>query len=281
MTSTGKKERKLITIVVATYNCGRKVDKTLRSIFSQNRSLFEVIVVDGASTDDTLEFIREYAEDLHLISERDEGVYHAFNKALGLASGKYVYFIGAGDTLKPNILEEIKDFLLPELADFVYGRCFFAQSRVLNGGKFTSESFIKDNLCQQGIFYHRRIFETVGKFDVRYRVFADWFFNLKCFLHRDITEQYIDFVIADYEEGGISSRIKNDPVFMRDFAAFVRKKFGISQFIACKLFLNFPNAFHYARRSEYKSLIALFVYRYALPRCLLALIKPLLNIHKH
>ncbi len=202
---------------MATYNCGQKVENTLQSIFSQNKELFELIILDGASTDDTLDYIKNYESDLTLISEKDDGVYYAFNKGIDLATGKYIYFIGAGDCLKPNILEQIKEFLPQENPGFVYGNCYFVKSKVYNGKEFTSTLFIRDNLCQQGIFYHRTIFDIIGKYDLRYKIFADWMLNLKCFLHQEISERYIPLYIADYQQDGLSCDLNSDPRFQKDF----------------------------------------------------------------
>ncbi|MEJ7700922.1 MAG: glycosyltransferase [Pyrinomonadaceae bacterium] len=66
--------QKVFSIIMATYNCGQKVENTLQSILSQNKELFELIVVDGASTDNTLEYLKKYESSLTLISEKDDGI---------------------------------------------------------------------------------------------------------------------------------------------------------------------------------------------------------------
>lgn len=245
MTFSGANDQKTFSIIIAAYNCGRKIEDTLQSIFSNDEELFELIVMDGASTDDTLEYVKKYEDRLTLISEPDGGVYYAFNKAIDLATGKYIYFIGAGDCLKPNILRQVKEFLPSETPAFVYGKCYFVKHKTLNGREFTDTLFIRDNLCQQGIFYHRDIFDIVGKFDLKYKVLADWFFNLRCFMSGEITKKYIDLVIADYEEGGLSSEITCDPAFLKDFPVFVRKHFGLVKYFTCKAFLKSPYVFNY------------------------------------
>ncbi len=227
---------------MATYNCGQKVENTLQSILSQNEELFELIVVDSASTDNTLDYIKKYESGLTLISEKDDGVYDAFNKGIDVATGKYVYFIGAGDCLQPDVLEQVKEFLPMETPTLVYGNCYFTKRKFFNGRELSSFDFTWTNICHQGEFYHRAIFDIVGKYDLRYKVFADWLLNLKCFLHQGINKRYIPLHIADYEEGGLSSRIDNDPAFKKDFPRFVRKELGIKAFIICQTKMRHPDA---------------------------------------
>lgn len=263
MAVPGANDQKLFSIIIATYNCGQKIENTLASIYSQNRELFEVIVLDSLSTDDTLDHIKKYESDLTLISEKDAGVYYAFNKGLDLATGKYIYFIGAGDCLKPGILDKVKDFLpLTETPAFVYGRCYFVRQKTENGKVFDSRLFVRDNLCQQGIFYHREVFNVVGKFDLQYKVLSDWRFNLKCFINDGIAKQYLDFVIADYEEGGLSAEITCDPVFLKEFPLFVKKQFGIYQYFLCKAFLKNPYLFNYIYYRRFYLLMEYFVSNY-------------------
>ena len=271
--------QKLISIIIATYNCGQKIENTLQSIFSQNKNLFELIVLDGASTDDTLDYIRKYEDDLTLISEKDGGLYDAFNKGVNLAAGKYLYFIGAGDCLKPGILEQIKDFLSPDTPTLVYGKCYFAKQKIYDGKEFTDTLFIRDNICHQGMFYHRGIFDIIGEYDLRYKAFADWLFNLKCFMHEEIDKQFIDYVIADYEEGGISSKIANDPAFKKDFPLFVRKQFGFFKSVVCRAFLTEPYFFNFIYYSNYHLFPQYLISNYSVPRYFASVLKPV--VHKY
>jgi glycosyltransferase involved in cell wall biosynthesis len=251
MASSETVNGKMFSIIMATYNCGQKIENTLQSIFSQNKELFELIVIDGASTDNTLEYLKKYESSLTLISEKDDGIYSAFNKGIEIATGKYIYFIGAGDYLRPNILEQVKEFLPPETPTLVYGNVYFTKHKFFNGREFSSSDFTWTNICHQGEFYHRAIFDIVGKYDLRYKVFADWLLNLKCFLHQGINKRYIPLHIADYEEGGLSSRISNDPAFKRDFPRFVKKELGIKAFIICQAKMRNPDALYFTHSLGY------------------------------
>lgn len=278
MKISAPENQKTFSIIAATYNCGQKIENTLRSIFANDESLFELIVMDGASTDDTVQYIKKYENRLTLISEPDEGVYYAFNKAIDLAHGKYLYFIGAGDCLKPDILKRVVEFLPPENPAFVYGKCYFVKQKTPNGREFTADLFIRDNLCQQGIFYHRDIFNIIGKFDLRYKVLADWFFNLKCFMSGEIEKRYTDLVIADYEEGGLSAEITCDPVFTKEFPQFVKKHFGVVKYFMCRAFLKSPYVFNYIYHSEYRLLLYHTINNFSLLKKSASLIKSRLAV---
>lgn len=251
--SSSTAKQKLFSIIIATHNCGQKIEDTLNSIFAQDTDFFEVIVLDNASIDDTLDRIKKYDDKIIFRSEKDNGVYFAFNKGIDIATGTYVYFIGAGDCLKPGALKKVKEFLPPvNVPAFIYGRCYFVQQKVENGKEFTGELFARDNLCQQGIFYHRDLFTIIGKFETRYKVLADWMLNLRCFLEDNIQKKYIDFVVADYEEGGLSADITRDPVFLKEFPIVIREQFGFYRYLICKAFLKNPYLFNhiYYRRAD-------------------------------
>lgn len=255
MTASQASARKTFSIVMATYNCGAKVENTLRSIFEQNRDLFEVIVFDGASTDDTLEHLKKYANDLTLISEKDRGVYDAFNKAIDLASGKYLYFIGAGDCLRPGILDRINEILPQDAANFVYGNCLLMKQNVVwRGREFSPDSFYNENITQQAIFYHRSIFGLLGKFNVEYKICADWYYNVECFARPDIRKIYVPHIIADYEEGGLSSVLENDPAFIKDFPRLVRRRLGMKAYLRRKAFVASPELFARSHEMYYRLL---------------------------
>src|SRR5258705_11239297 len=94
--------RKRFPIITPTLNSGPKLEATINSVLSQKEDLFEYIVVDGGSSDETLNLLRKHGERIKWISEKDRGVYDAMNKGIGMASGRYLYFLGAGDHLREN-----------------------------------------------------------------------------------------------------------------------------------------------------------------------------------
>lgn len=250
MAASEKVNQKTFSIIIATYNCGRKIERTLQSILSQDKELFELLVFDGGSTDNTLDCIKKYEGGLTLISEKDNGVYDAFNKGIDLAAGKYIYFIGAGDCLRPNVLEQVREFLPLEAPNFVYGSCYLMEQKVVwMGREFHIPNFICENICHQAIFYHRSIFDIIGKYDFRYKICADWYFNLECFTHPGIIKQYIPCVIADFEEGGLSSELKNDPAFIKDFPRLVKKQLGIKSYLKRKAFVLNPDVYVFSYKA--------------------------------
>ncbi|MEO5858720.1 MAG: glycosyltransferase family 2 protein [Pyrinomonadaceae bacterium] len=234
-----------------TYNCADKVEKTLRSVLSQNEELYELIIVDGASTDDTVERLGNFESNFTLVSESDNGIYNAFNKGIDLATGRYIYFIGAGDCLRPGILAQLKDLLPLERPTLVYGKCYFVKNRYFDGRELKTTDFSWTNICHQGEFYHRSIFTLVGKYDERYKVFSDWLLNLKCFLSGEIETVYIPVHIADFEEDGISSNLDNDPVFKKEFPVFVRRNLGLKAFFICKFKMMKPNSVYFSHGVGY------------------------------
>lgn len=233
MTSAQASSRKIFSIVLAVYNCGRKIEPTIESILCQNKDLFELIVVDGASTDDTLDCIEKYKGSLKLISEKDDGVYDAFNKGIDLATGQYLYFIGAGDKLRAGVLETVREFLPPGVTAFVYGDAYVVKEQINYGGEYDESRLQKQNICHQAVFYHRDIFRLVGKYELRYSIFSDWALNLKCFGNRRIRKRHLERVIVDFEGGGLSST-DGDADFKNDFPRLVRRYLGLKSYINYK-----------------------------------------------
>ena len=229
--------QKIFSIILATFNCGRKVEATIQSILAQNRDLFELIVLDGASTDDTLDYIGKYESDLRLISEKDAGVYDAFNKGIESATGRYLYFIGAGDRLREGVLETVSEFLPAETdaPALVYGDAYVVKERLNYGGEYCESRLTTQNICHQAAFYHRDIFKLLGKYDLRYSIYSDWALNLECFGDRRIRTQYLQYVIVDFEGGGLSSTAAGDANFKRDFPRLIRRSLGIKSYLAYRL----------------------------------------------
>ncbi|MEJ7578259.1 MAG: glycosyltransferase family 2 protein [Pyrinomonadaceae bacterium] len=214
-------EQKLFSIITPSYNCGAKLEKTIRSVLSQNKNIYEYIIVDGCSTDDTLSVVERYAADgIKFLSEKDEGVYDAMNKGIDLASGKYLYFLGVGDGLRLNILEKMAGLMPQNELCFIYGNVYMVDRGVIYDGEFTKAKLRRHNICHQAIFYQRKIFDVMGRYEPRFSVLADYVFNVKCFWNDHIHKQYIGYVIANFEGGGISTT-QRDLDFVNEYSDLI------------------------------------------------------------
>jgi glycosyltransferase involved in cell wall biosynthesis len=229
-------KQKLFSIIIPTYNCGRKLANTLESVLSQPRELYEIIVVDGGSGGETLSVIEEHSGDLRFVSEPDRGVYDALNKGAAMSSGRHLLFLGAGDLLKAGVLERVAEILPEGEPSFAYGDAYLVRHDVRQGGTFGKKDFIGRNLCQQAIFYERKIFDLLGGFDLKYKVYADWAFNMKCFADPRVRKLYLGLLVADFEGWGISD-LQEDFAFQRDLPGLVRKHVGFDEYLRYRIYL--------------------------------------------
>jgi glycosyltransferase involved in cell wall biosynthesis len=229
-------KQKLFSIIIPTYNCGRKLANTLESVLSQPRELYEIIVVDGGSGGETMSVIEEHSGALRFVSEPDRGVYDALNKGAAMSSGRHLLFLGAGDLLKEGVLERVAEILPEGEPSFAYGDAYLVRHDVRQGGTFGSKDFIGRNLCQQAIFYERKIFDLLGGFDLKYKVYADWAFNMKCFADPRVRKLYLGLLIADFEGWGISD-LQEDLAFQRDLPGLVRKHVGFNEYLRYRIYL--------------------------------------------
>ncbi len=194
----------LFSIITPTYNSAEGLKKTIASVLAQNPALWEYSVMDGGSTDGTVELLRSQGEQVRWVSEPDSGVYEAMNKGIDRATGEFVYFLGAGDTLKPGILETVAKLIPRDPMTYFYGNVFSeAYGRVYNG-PYSKWKLSRINICHQAVFCHRHLFDVVGQFDTRYPIMADHVWNMKASATPGLRKVYADIVIADFAAGGMS-----------------------------------------------------------------------------
>jgi glycosyltransferase involved in cell wall biosynthesis len=203
-------EQKLFSIVTPTYNCGPKVVRTINSVLSQDDDLWEYIVIDGDSDDGTQREVEKFDARLRFVSEPDLGVYDAMNKGIEMARGKYIYFLGAGDILRPNALRNLAGSMPSGELAFIYGNVYWVDESFIYGGEFDKLRLETYNICHQAIFYERTIFDVIGRYELDYKILADYVFNIKCFGNDKIQKTYLDYVVANFEGGGQSAHQKDD-----------------------------------------------------------------------
>ena len=111
-----------ITIVTVCYNCAEMIEKTLKSVIGQCYSKKEYIAIDGASTDGTKKIVEQFIDSIdYFVSEPDEGIYHAMNKAVKVAKGEWIIFMNAGDMFVNNEVLEKVSYSLSDKTDALYG----------------------------------------------------------------------------------------------------------------------------------------------------------------
>lgn len=222
-----------ISIITATYNVERSLPMTLNSISEQTFNDYEVIIVDGNSSDSTVSVAESYkgkVNDIRIYSEPDQGVYDAMNKGIKLAKGEYLYFLNAGDILyDKEVLSHISKYLIEDL--LVYGNAVCMNSKgneiPYKVGLFNKYRLAYTNICHQAIFYPKEIV-CAHLFNLNYRLFADWEMNM--YLWNKTNTIFIDTDITIYENGGISAT-QTDKAFSHDQIKLILKHLGIDSIV--------------------------------------------------
>ncbi len=150
-----------LSIIIPTYNSEKTIKDCLDSIISQTYTDYEVLIMDGVSSDNTINIVKEYKNsNIHIFSEKDTGVYDAMNKGIDKSNGKWLYFLGSDDRLYDNnVLKDIISFISENDCNVAYGNAYFIGKEKFHAGYFTRERLNKQmNICHQAIFIKKRYF---------------------------------------------------------------------------------------------------------------------------
>ena len=206
-------KKPIFSIIIPTFNSEATLARALDSILCQTFNNYEIIIMDGLSTDNTLSivdtFLKKYPV-LKCFSQSDEGIYDAMNIGLTHAKGQWLYFMGSDDFLfDRDVLRNVFSQIQNTSYDVVYGNVHYAARNTLYDGGFTYEKLYVKNICHQAIFVNRTVFENIGNFDVSYKMVADWHHNIRWFFNKNIKHRFIELTIAEYSDGGYSSQNKD------------------------------------------------------------------------
>jgi glycosyltransferase involved in cell wall biosynthesis len=203
------------SIITVNLNNAEGLEKTIHSILNQTNKDFEYIIIDGGSSDKSLDLIKNYSSQLkYWVSEKDNGIYNAMNKGILRATGEYCLFLNSGDYLiNKNILDDIISVDVSEdiLSGDVITYSNLNQQKSLISKIRTSEITFSDlfeaSLNHQATFIKRSLFTRYGLYEEKYRIISDWIFTIKTIILNEVTFKYMDKVITFYNIDGSSGMV--------------------------------------------------------------------------
>jgi len=242
-----------VSIITVVYNGLPFLSEAIESVINQEYEGLEYIVIDGQSTDGSLDVIKSYGQSIHKwVSEPDEGIYDAMNKGISMASGEIIGILNADDVLEPGILPEIAESFEKTNADYLYGNVDRITKRGVKYGSI--KSLPKDRIPagkyrqvpfpHPSLYVKKRVFDKIGKYDTSFKLNADYDFILRI-LSSDFKSVYLDKSIARYRDGGKSSGIETfferKRVWKKHGVSFIRREyFALSSALKLLLYKLFP-----------------------------------------
>ena len=215
-----------ITVAMVTFNAAGTLERALESVLRHRSEALELVVMDGGSNDGTLDILRRYEAGIaQWRSEPDDGIYHAMNKALQVATGDWLLFLGADDELLAA-----PEQVLPRMsrAEAVYyGDVRIRSSNARSGGRFSKYRLMQENICHQAVLYPKCVYQR-KRYDTASGMLADHRYNIEVRGSR-VPFVYLDEVISLFDDGGRSS--VRDPRFEDIKLAAIRDSFGLPLYL--------------------------------------------------
>ncbi len=223
-----------ISIIIPTYNAEDKLNCAIESVNAQDYDDIELIIIDGGSTDGTLDIIKKNYKlgvITKWISESDKGIYDAFNKGIELASGDYIYFLGADDFLfSSETISTIAKTLKNQSVD-VYSGGVYVVDEVSKIEFYVGNSFARNKndfkgekmIPHQGMLVKADILK-INNFDCKYKIAADYKLFLNLYMYHEYKFVFSDLPVAYYSQMGVSG---NDIKTLINEQNEIKKEFGV------------------------------------------------------
>ena len=202
-----------LSIITINWNNASGLEKTMESVIAQSCQNFEYIVVDGGSSDGSVDIIKNYDNipNLKWISEKDKGIYNAMNKGIKMASGEYVQFLNSGDSLTDKdvvkrMLDEVEKNGHPDimtgnlLKD--YGKVIIRDSNSLD--KINLWHFYNGSINHPSSYIKLDLFEKYGLYDESLRIVSDWKWFMNVIVFNDVKPVFVNVDVVLFDTNGIS-----------------------------------------------------------------------------
>jgi len=248
------------SIISVCRNEKNRIKLTLDSIRTQTFKDFEHIVIDGGSTDGTVDEIHRCAEKIaYWCSEPDNGIYEAMNKGIRHANGDYLLFLNGGDELAaPDVLEKVfasqydEDILYGDMIKDDAGHRYLSS---LNGYSSTPFFFFAHTLPHQGSFIKKKLFDDFGPYDESYRLMGDYEFFKRALIQHKATMRYLGLIIGVFDYSGMSTKPEFKPIQRSEVRKARLSTYGLSRFILFSFIYGIYDLLIYRPRRKLKKIL--------------------------
>lgn len=203
-----------VTIITPCYNSSSTIADTLRSVSQQTYPFIEHIIIDGASTDNTLEIVKQFQHVAAIVSEKDKGIYDAMNKGIEKSTGDLIGILNSDDFYQDEkVIEDVVALFASSRSDTVYGDLLYVNpdnthkvERNWKAGKYRASSFLWGWMPPHPTFFVRReLYAKFGKFDLALRSAADYELMLRLLYKHQVSTSYLPRVLVRMRSGGNSN----------------------------------------------------------------------------
>lgn len=198
-----------MSIITVCFNAAETIEQTIQSVLGQTYQEIEYIIIDGKSTDGTLDILLKYQDKIaKIVSEEDAGIYDAMNKGIKLATGDLIGILNADDWYDAAAVEQVVECFLKNETDIVHGdiRLVWGDGRTEDAPKTGDREKLWYSMVirHPATFVKRKVYEEQGLFDLNYKITADYEFILRCY-SRKVKFTYLDKVLTNFRMTGISN----------------------------------------------------------------------------
>lgn len=209
-------DKPLISVITVVFNGAATLEHTIRSVIGQTYDNVEHIIIDGGSTDATLDILRKYEDNIdYWVSEKDNGIYDAMNKGIRLATGDVVGILNSDDFYAgPQVIEKVTALFKESGADALFADLVYVRPdnldrvvRYYSGAGFTPDKFAWGWMPPHPTFFVRReLYERYGLFRIDYKIAADYELTTRFLARHKVRYAYLPEVIVRMRTGGVSTR---------------------------------------------------------------------------
>lgn len=198
-----------VSIITVCLNSAKTIRRALQSVRQQAYRDIELILIDGVSTDETLQIVSEFKDIVSsVVSEKDNGIYDAMNKGVALATGEIIYFLNSDDELAGSniIADVINAFQTSHNLEMVYGDIivrFATRDQYIKHQHVGQHNVLHTGICHQAVFARKALFSKIGGFNLAFRIYADFDWIIRAFKANSDT-QYLPRLVSVFHAGGAS-----------------------------------------------------------------------------